>query len=384
MVVQGTLLVDGTENEKVRFLKKQFQQGFRLSGGAGPWEGRVEFLVNDTWLPMCWSYWRGFTNEGNIICQQLDLYYYNYRRYSPPAGGPGFVHNVVCDANIDTDIMSCGGKTWSYGPKCSGRTVHVYCQRQHYNWAGLHLAMTNHKSSLKHLEIHDAGYAYRSDIQIPGAALKVDLFHHNISNVFINNSLGIGVQVVYQSIFHNQSLMPHSAVSNTKSHGVLSRSPSLQLTDVNLTRNDVNGFIYESKWDKINTFTAEMANPDVYKTFHVCSENKSFLEGNKVFHFTLEKLDYSLELRCQHIMETEPGYKFVIQGLHSFYSSGYSHFAHVYDGVKTSIGSPWKMESLRRKDRLAFNSTKSSIMFDLYKHQRRNLVINFFLYTVKG
>ena len=383
MVVQGTLLVDGTKSEKVRFLKKQQQRKFRLGGGAGPWEGRVEFLVNDTWWPMCLPYWRSFTNEGKIICQQLDLYYYTYRSHSLPAQGPGFVHNVVCDPNVDRDIMNCSANTWSYGPKCSGYTARVYCQ--HYNWAGLHLAMTNHKSSLEHLEIHDAGYAYRSDIQIPGAALKVDLFHHNISNIFINHSLGIGAQVVYQSIFHNQSLMPHSAVSNTRSHGVLSRSPSLALTDVNLTRNDVNGFIYESTWDKINTFTAEMASPDVYKTFHVCSENKTFLAGDKVFHFTLEKLEYSLELRCQHIMKTEPGYKLVIQDL--YYLSSYSyngHFAHVYDGPNTSVGSPWKMESLPWKDRPAFNSTESSIMFDLYKRYRINLAINFLVYTVKG
>ena len=384
MVVQGTLLVDGTENEKVRFIKREPHRGFRLGGGAGPWEGRVEFWVNDTWWPMCLPYWRWFTNEGKIICQQLDLYYYAYLQHSPSTGGPGFVNNVVCDANVDGDIMNCSRNTWSYGPKCSGRTVYVYCQR--YNWAGLHLAMTNHKSSLEHLEIHDAGYAYRSDIQIPGAALKVDLSHHNISSVFINNSVGIGVQVVYQSIFHNQSFMPHSAVSNTKSHGVLSRCPSLELTDVNLTRNDVNGFIYESKWDKINTFTAEMASPDMYKTFHVCSKNKSFLEGDKVFHFTLEKLDYSLELRCQHIMETEPGYKFVIQDLYNSLSSQryIYHFAHVYDGVNTSVGSPWKMESLPWKDRPAFNSTKSSIVFDLYKRYSINLVINFLVYTVKG
>ena len=340
-------------------------------------------MVNDTWWPMCLTYWRSFTNEGKIICQQLDLYYYNYRTYSPPAGRTGFVHNVVCDANVDGDIMNCSANTWSYGPTCSGYTVHVYCQ--HYNWAGLHLAITNQKSSLEHLEIQDAGYAYRSDIQIPGAALKVDLFHHNISNILINNSMGIGMQVVYQSIFHNQSLMPHSAVSNTKSHGVLSRSPSLALTHVNLTRNDVNGFIYESTWDKINTFTAEMASPDVYKTFHVYSENKTFLAGDKVFHFTLEKLEYSLELRCQHLMETEPGYKLVVQDL--YYLSSYSHsghFAHVYDGKNTSVGSPWKMESLPWKDRPAFNSTRSSIVFDLYKRHSINLAINFLVYTVKG
>ena len=383
MVVQGRLLADGTEKEKVRFIKKRHQGRFRLGGGAGPWEGRVEFLVNDTWWPMCLPYWTSFTNEGKIICQQLDLYYYYYRRHYPPADGPGFVHNVVCNANVDGDIMNCSANTWSYGPTCWGYTAHVYCQ--HYNWAGIHLAMTNHKSSLEHLDIQDAGYAYRSDIQIPGAALKVDLFHHNISNIFINNSGGIGMQVVYQSIFHNQSLMPHSAVSNTKSHGVLSRSPSLALTDVNLTRNDVNGFIYESTWDKINTFTAEMAGPDVYKTFHVCSENRTFLAGDKVFHFTLEKLEYSSGLRCQHFLETEPGYKLVIQDLYYFPWYSYSHhFVHVYDGASTSVGSPWKMESLPWKDRPTFNSTKSSIAFDLYKRYSIYLVINFLVHTVKG
>ena len=382
MVVQGTLLVDGTENEKVRFLKKQHHGGFRLSGGDGPWEGRVEFLVNGTWWPMCLPYWKSFTNEGKIICQQLDHYYYSYGVYSPSAQGPGFVHNVFCDVNVDGDIMNCSSNTWSYGPTCSGYTVHLYCQ--HYSWAGLHLAMTNHKSSLEHLEIHDAGYAYRSDIQIPGAALKVDLFHHNISNIFINNSMGIGVQVVYHSVFHNLSLMPHSVVSNTKSHGVLSRSPSLTLIDVNLTRNDANGFVYESTWDKINTFTAEMASLDVYKTFHVCSENKTFLAGDKVLHFTLEKLEYNLQLRCQHIMETEPGYKLIIQDLYYTSSYSYNHFMHVYDGVNTSVGAPWKMESLSWRGRSVFNSTKSSIVFDLYKRYRMNLAIDFLAYTVKG
>ena len=75
MVVQGTLLADGDENEKVRFIRKKHQGEFRLSGGSGPWGGRLEFLVNDTWMPMCLPYGRSFTVEGKIICQQFDLYY---------------------------------------------------------------------------------------------------------------------------------------------------------------------------------------------------------------------------------------------------------------------------------------------------------------------
>ncbi len=386
MVVQGTLLVEGTENEKVRFTKKQNQEGFRLSGGAGPWEGRVEFLVNNTWWLMCLPYGSSFTNEAEIICQQLDLYYYHYSRRSPLGQDVGYVHNVVCDRNKDGDIMNCSSNTWRYGPTCSGYTVHVYCDSQQYNWAGLHLTMTYHQSSLHNLEIHDAGYPYRSDIQIPGAAFKVDLFHHNISNVFINNSLGIGVQVVYQSLFFNQSLMPHSTVSHTKSHGVLSRSPPA-LTDVNLTRNDGNGFVYESAWDRMNTLASDMASSDVYKTFHVCSENKTFLLANRVFYFTLESLEDTLQLRCQHVMKTEPGYKLVIQELYhsSSYDWYYYRFLNVYDGANISVGSPWKMGWSSWQDRAVFNSNSSTIVFDLYKRAGWNFGDIFFLvYTVEG
>ena len=392
MIVQGMLFVDGTENERVRFLKKQHQGGLRLSGGAGPWEGRVEFFVNDTWWPFCLPPNSSFTTEAKSICQQLDLYYETHATYSPPGQETGFVHNVVCDENASGDTMSCRANTWSYGPTCLGNLVQVSCQ--HYNWAGLHLAMSNHQSSLQHLEIQDAGYAYRSDIQTPGAALKIDLFHHNISNVFINNSVGMGVQLAYHSLFHNQSLMPHSTISNTKSHGVLSKSPSLSLTDVKMTRNDGSGFVYESLWDEINTFAAEMASADVNKTLHVCSKNRTFLPSNKVFYFTLEALERSSNLRCQHVMETQPGYKIVLQSL--YYSSSYRnskrHFLHVYDGANASVGSPWMMEALPWKNRdvyrqiiqVLFSSTKSRVVFDLNKLAWVHLATNFIAYTVKG
>lgn len=77
MFVQGTLLVKGDENERVKFSRKDYDSEFRLSGGSGPWEGRLEFLVNNTWVPMCLPYSRSFTVEGKIVCQQLNL---NYQR----------------------------------------------------------------------------------------------------------------------------------------------------------------------------------------------------------------------------------------------------------------------------------------------------------------
>lgn len=292
------------------------------------------------------------------------------------------MHNVVCDGNVDADIMNCSADKWSYGPSCRGYMVHIYCQQ--YNWVGVHLAMSNHQSLLRHLDIEDAGFAYRSDIKIPGTALRNDLNHHNISNIYINNSEGIGVQVVHQSLLYNQSLMPNSTISNTKSHGVYSLSPSLSLTRVKITENNGNGFVFTSTWDQTSTFAINMASPDVFQIFHVCSKNKTFLLPNRVYHFMLEKLDYNLQKTCEHVLETEPGYKLIVQELYYYNSRNYYQYITIFDGVNTSVGAQWKMESSTWKNRPVFNSTSSSVLFRFNKRGSWNFAVNFLVYTVKG
>ena len=59
MVVQGTLLADGDENEKVRFIRKKHQGEFRLSGGSGPWGGDWNFW---SMIPGC-----------RCVCRMEDL-----------------------------------------------------------------------------------------------------------------------------------------------------------------------------------------------------------------------------------------------------------------------------------------------------------------------
>lgn len=388
MIVYGTLLVNGTKSEKVRFTKIIHRGAFRLSGGAGPWEGRLEFLVNGTWWPLCLSHYRSFTSEAKIICQQLDLTYFSHSFKQPSGNEPGFLHNVVCDENVDSDIMNCSSKTRSYRSSCGEYIVHVFCQQ--YNWAGLHLTMTPHQTFLQHLEIFDAGFAHRSDIQIPGAALKVDFYHHNVrmSNVFINNSVGSGIEVVYQSPFHYRSLIPHSTISNTKSHGILSHSPSLMVTDICIERNNGNGFKFlstTSSWENTCKFTAKMTNQDMSKVLHVCSENETVVPAGKVFHFSLEILEEKSSFKCHHILRTETEHKIVIQEL---YKSAHWHasylYLHVYDGVNISQGSPWTMGMSSWDNQLIFNSSNSSISFEFYKRAGISGVINFLVFTVKG
>ena len=379
MVVKGTLVVEGTEKEKVRLLKKKHQGKFRLDGGSGPWEGRVEFLINDTWAPLCLPYYKSFTTEGKIICQQLNLNYRWYQRRSLARAEAMFVHNVVCDENVDEDIMNCSADDWRYGP-CHQYTVNVYCERQ--NWVGLHLAMSNHQSSLRHVELFDAGFAYRHDINVPGAALRIDFNHQNVSNIFINGSDGIGIEVVYQSLLHNLLWIQSSTIAYTKSHGIRSRSP-FTLTDTDMTRNGGNGFIFTSAWDQTNTFAAAMSSPEMNGIFQICSKNKTFLQARRVFHLTLEET--SQGVTCQHVMETEPGYKLVIQELYNSHRSyNYYYFMHLYDGQNMSVGSPWKMESFSWRDRPVFNSTRSSILFHFHKRVDWNIKMYILVYTVEG
>ena len=80
-VVQGHIAVEGTANENVRFLLERPYNKVRLEGGAGPWEGRVRMLYNETWMLLCLGY-RSFQNEGLILCQQLGHSYSRYEALS--------------------------------------------------------------------------------------------------------------------------------------------------------------------------------------------------------------------------------------------------------------------------------------------------------------
>ena len=79
-VVQGHLSVEGTVDENVKFtMQRPSSFKVRLVGGVGPWAGRVEMLYNDTWISICLGY-SSFSNEGQVVCQQLG-YTYHYYRY---------------------------------------------------------------------------------------------------------------------------------------------------------------------------------------------------------------------------------------------------------------------------------------------------------------
>ncbi|XP_068733405.1 protein bark beetle-like [Montipora capricornis] len=356
MVAQGSLIVDGHETAKVKFVKKNPTKSFRLASGPGPWEGRIEFLINGTWMPMCFPHNQSSHEEASVVCQQLDLYY--QRSYVKPSikSAGGFVYNVECNSHIDADIMSCNREKWSYQTTCWENNVYVKCGQ--YNWAGLHLTVSKYHSTLHHLEIHDAGLAYRSYIYVPGVALRIDLNHHNISNVYINGSDGVGIQFLYQSVFQRMPVMPKSVVSHTKLHGIHTFYP-LSLTDMDLMSNDI-GFLFTTLEYHQTMFSLIMASPGMTQTFHFCSKNKTYLEANGVFVFSLEALADFEERDCFHIMQTEPGYKLVFQvldfPLHSFMT--------VYDGLNISAKVLWTVsQSSYWNDRSLFNSSRSVVLF---------------------
>ena len=380
MVVQGRLIAKGTPGGKIKFVRLLQNETFRLGGGAGPWEGRLEFLINYTWWPACTNRYRSFRTEGKIVCKQLNLDYHTISYSSVPQGVPGFVHNVFCDDD-GNDIMDCSRSAWIYGQSCGGYTMHVTCSN--YHWAGVHLALSQHRSLLHHTEINEAGYAYRSDINVPGAALKVDIHHHELSHIYINNSLGIGMEIIYNNLYHNASMIHMYRISNTASHGLVSMSPWLVLTNANITKTGGSAFSFTTTWGETNKLAEELTSPEIYRKFHVCSANKTFLPANKILYFTLEQLPYEVQLKCEHVMETEPGYKIVLQVLrHGFVY--YYNDLNIFDGVNKSQESSIKMDALGGKDRHVFTFLKSSILFDFFKRASSKIDFCFFVYTVKG
>lgn len=146
--------------------------------------------------------------------------------------------------------------------------------------------------------------------------------------------------------------MLYFIILNIKFYGVLLKFFFLLFIDVKMIRNDGSGFVYESYWDKINIFVVEMVSVDVNKILYVCLKNRIFLLFNKVFYFSLEVFEWSLNFRCQYVMEIQFGYKIVFQSFYySFlYGNLKCYFLYVYDGVNVLVGLLWMMEVLLWKN----------------------------------
>lgn len=254
----------------------------------------------------------------------------------------------------------------------------MYCLKN--NWAGVHLAFSNKKSELHHLNINDAGFNYRSDISLPGYALRIDFHHHNLSNINIKSSSGIGIQVLVSRPFLSESLITNSKITHTASTGIKLGSPYLKLTDMEVESTGAAGFQLQCQWD-VSTSHAltETMSPSVKKIDDICNHNITYLKDKEIVYLYSE-LPYGT-VTCQHLFVTERSHRIGIQVLHS---QLHSNRLHAFDGKNITSGHVWKIETFNNQDRKAFNSSKNEVLLKLEKYYYSTVSFHLLLFSIKG
>ena len=375
--VQGQVVIKGTDHERVRFIpKKPTQKEIRLVDGVGPWDGRLEILLNDTWMSVCRSsYVRNYLPE--VACKQLGYesrsYSYRYKNGREET----FLRNVICDTYKISNITSCRRKRWASYATCSSYVLYVHCNTPY--WAGVHLGFAAKKSVVKNLDLAYAGFSYRNDRSVPGIAFRVDHSHHDIIGVVINNSANVGLQVVYSQAFKEDDFdIERLTIMNSLSDGIRVQSPFLNLAKTDVVKARNYGFLFQGpSWRLINRQVLELADPEVTKYIDLCTENVTMLNKSNLHYYLVVLAD--LTRNCQGVIQVPQDLRIELQLI---YKRTYTIF-NVYSGTNISSNTPW--EITRSPICHSWVSNSSSIFLRSSSYYRSYITeVHFILYTVKG
>ena len=375
--VQGQVVIKGTDHERVKFIpKRPTQKEIRLVDGVGPWDGRLEILLNDTWMSVCGSpYVRNYLPA--VACKQLGYESSSSSYLYANGREETFLRNVICDTNKVSDIRSCRRESWASHATCSPYVLYVHCNTPY--WAGVHLGFAAKKSVVKNLDIAYAGFSYRNDRGVPGIALRVDYTHNNITGVVISNSANVGLQVVYSQAFKVDDFdIERLTITNCLSDGIRVQSPFLNLAKTDVVKARNYGFLFqEPSWRAINKQVLELADPEVMKYINLCSENVTVLNGSNLHYYLVVLADVTHN--CQGVIQVPQDLRIELQLIHK---RTYTNF-NVYSGTNISSNTPW--EITRSPISHSWVSNASSIFLRSSSYYRSYITeVHFILYIVKG
>ena len=375
--VQGQVVIKGTDHERVRFIpKRPAQREIRLVDGVGPWDGRLEILLNDTWMSVCGSrYVRNYLPA--VACKQLGYESrsssYRYKNGREET----FLRNVICDTDKISNITSCRRERWASHATCSPYVLYVHCDTPY--WAGVHLGFAAKKSVVQNLDIAYAGFSYRNDRSFPGIAFRVDHSHHNIIGVVINNSANVGLQVVYSRAFKVDDFdIERLTIMNSISDGIRVQSPFLNLAKTDVVKARNYGFLFQGpSWRVINQQVLELADPEVMKYINLCTENVTMLNKSNLHYYLVVLADVTHN--CQGVIQVPQDLRIELQLI---YKRTYRNF-NVYSGTNISSNTPW--EITRSPISHSWVSNSSSIFLRSSSYYRSYITeVHFILYIVKG
>lgn len=378
--VQGQVLIKGEEVEKVKFIPKNLsQKEVRLVDGDGPWEGRLEIWFNNTWMPVCNYNSNYFISR--TVCRQLGYEGYSSSYHRAAGQRKNFIYDVQCDSNENDNIINCNRDKWFSKTVCFRYVLHVHCRIPY--WAGVHLAITAKQSVIDNLDINYAGFSYRSDLPISGSALRVDLTHHEIRGVLVNNSAQVGLHVVYSHPFkRNTSDILNSTVMNTISDGIRVESPYVKFKKTDVINTKGRGFWYLGPGSRgINSHAIKLADSKVKKYINLCSENNTFLSDHSRQYYVVASADHETSGSCESVINVFPGYRIGLQLISHRLASTFQ----VYSGTNTTSSIPWVINRLKSSDRPLWLSNSSSLLLRSSPYYRNyDAEVLFLLYLVKG
>ena len=375
--VQGQVVIKGTDHERVKFIpNRPTQKGIRLVDGVGPWDGRLEILLNETWMSVCRSsYVQNYLPA--VACKQLGYESMSSSYRYKNGREETFLRNVICDTYKISNITSCRRKRWTSHATCSSYVLYVHCNTPY--WAGVHLGFAAKKSIVKNLDIAYAGFSYRNDRRVPGIAFRVDHSHHNIIGVVINNSANVGLQVVYSRAFKVDDFdFERLTIMNSISDGIRVQSPFLNLAKTDVVKARNYGFLFQGpSWRVINKQVLELADPEVMKYINLCTESVTMLNKSNLHYYLVVLADVTRN--CQGVIQVPQDLRIELQLI---YKRTYTNF-NVYSGTNISSNTPW--EITRSPICHSWVSNSSSIFLRSSSYYRSYITeVHFILYIVKG
>ena len=375
-IVFGQVVIKGRNSKRVKLIpKKPLQKEIRLVGSPYPWAGILEIWFNSRWLPVCLTIYR---DESTIVCSQLGYEPLGYSyRYS--SGNETFLHNVRCDTYKSDSIMHCNRNNWIASSSCSSYVAYIRCKTPY--WSGVHLTITPKKSDIRNVDIDYAGFAYRDDLRLSGIALRIDLNKHNISGVLVNNSAGIGMQMMYPDPFKVSPDIVSSTVTNIEESGILLESPFLNLVTTNVLNTKGYGFRYHYNWNTLNKHVLKIADISVKKNINLCSGNDTFIDDSSIVYYLVVRKKSSHA--CKKVITVPRDYNVGMQLIH--HDLRWSSVFHVYSGTDKTSSTLWDVHSLSWQSRPVWKTSSRSVLFESSKGYYNYLsTVHFVLFLVKG
>ena len=375
-IVFGQVVIKGTNSKRVKLIpKKPLQTEIRLVGSPNPWSGILEIWFNNTWLPVCLT---RYHYEPTIVCRQLGYEGTRYSyRYS--TGDETFLHNVRCETDASASIMHCNRNNWIASSSCSSYVAYILCKTPY--WSGVHLTITPKKSDITNVDIDYAGFAYRDDLSISGIALRVDLNKHNISGVLVNNSAGIGVQMMYPDPFKVSPDIMSSTITNIEESGILLESPFLSLVATNVVNTKGYGFRYYHNWNTLNNHVLKIADMSVKKNINLCSGNDTFIDDSSIVYYLVVRT--KSRRVCKMVITVPQDYSVAMQIIHC--DLQYYSVFHVYSGTNKASSILWDVHSLNWQSRPVWKTSSSSVLFESSESYRNYFsTVHFILFLIKG